>query len=70
LNSHDRAVSFHLPPTPGGQKWQFVLDTARPEQMEATGPYRGGRRYRLGPRAIAIFKHRAAGLGSPALTHE
>jgi glycogen operon protein len=57
LNAANRAVDFLLPRPPLDRPWTLVLDTNQPAEPEDPPEYRGGTRYRLAPRAIAILKH-------------
>jgi isoamylase len=57
LNASDRAVEFRLPAAPRGLRWTFLLDTARPNEPEHSGHYRGSGRYQVRPRSMAMFRH-------------
>jgi isoamylase len=61
FNTSDRAVQFSLPPVDHGRDWRLALDTSHPEWQEGrpcgTGTGAEGRRYRLGPRSVAVLKH-------------
>jgi isoamylase len=57
MNSSDEPVEFKLPPTIESRRWEFVLDTARPQVAPGRERRRGGRSYRLVGRSMAIFKH-------------
>jgi isoamylase len=59
LNASDRALDFRLPRPPAEQAWRLVLDTARPGQPE--GRLHAQDAYHLGPRAMAVLKHRPTG---------
>ncbi len=56
LNASDNAMEFRLPGPAAGQRWLFVLDTARPHEPERTTAYRGAR-YQVLPRSMAMFRH-------------
>ncbi|HEX6030033.1 MAG TPA: glycogen debranching protein GlgX [Tepidiformaceae bacterium] len=57
FNNAERTVPFRLPVPPGEQRWALALDTARPEKEEGWEWYRGGRRYALAPRSMAVLRH-------------
>jgi glycogen operon protein len=65
LNSNDAVVEFTLPRTPNRERWQLVLDTARPDSIETAVtryvPLR--RRFPVEGRSLVILRHR-----SPALS--
>jgi len=55
FNASDNPVDFRIPRPPRGQRWTFVLDTARPDEVEQAGNYRGAR-YQVKPRSMAMFR--------------
>jgi glycogen operon protein len=57
MNSSDEPVEFRLPPTLEGRRWEFVLDTSRPDEAAGRHRRRGGRMYRVNGRSMTIFKH-------------
>ncbi len=57
FNNRDRAHDFRLTPPPGDQRWALVLDTARPEKEDGSEWFRGGRRFHMEPRSMAVFRH-------------
>ncbi|MGE5596544.1 MAG: glycogen debranching protein GlgX [Hyphomicrobiales bacterium] len=56
LNADHENVEFRLPPAPAATRWIFVLDTAEPDAAEGSRGYRGGSRYELTSRSVAILK--------------
>jgi len=58
LNSNDQVVDFQVPSLDGEQNWTLVLDTNCPEATESARCYQSGSAYSLGPRSMAILKHR------------
>ena len=55
LNAHPDAVSFQLPASPSGQRWQRVLDTAEEEGLGHDHEYRPGTGYDLQGRSLVLF---------------
>ena len=54
MNAHHEAISFMLPKTRGGQRWERVLDTADPQGESPQ--YNGAEGYDLQARSIAVFR--------------
>ena len=55
LNAHHEDMSFHLPATRGGQRWERLLDTARPKEYTTDAPSP----YPLTARSLVVFRTRA-----------
>ena len=60
LNAGDQAVIFRVPPPAREDVWKLELDTSWPDQVEVHRRYRGGRRYALRPRSMAVLSHQRA----------
>ncbi len=63
LNSNDHPCNFTLPLTPNRSRWQMVLDTARPDGLDAAArqlPLR--RRFTVQGRSMVILSHRTPAL--------
>ena len=58
LNAHHEPLPFTLPAHKRGVRWERLLDTARPAQGERTSPLKGGARYDLGARSLAVLRLR------------
>jgi isoamylase len=56
FNASDGDVRFKLPPAPGSGRWSLVFDTMRPELAEDSEWFRGGRRWTLGARSMAMLR--------------
>ncbi len=54
FNAYHEAVSFKLPSTGAGERWELLLDTAAPASMPRH--FRRGHRYDLGARALAVLR--------------
>jgi glycogen operon protein len=57
FNNGDPEVPFRLPDPPAEQRWGLILDTAHPEKGDRWDWYRGGRRFALHGRSMAVFVH-------------
>jgi glycogen operon protein len=60
FNTSDRAVQFTLPPVDHGRDWRLALDSSHPDWQEGRPCGTGSgaeRRYRIGPRSVAVLKH-------------
>jgi len=57
FNTSDRAVTFTFPAVNHGNAWRLALDTANPTRYEGRPRGFDGRRYRVGPRSMAVLKH-------------
>jgi len=57
FNTSDRALTFTLPQVNHGSVWRLALDSMHPELAEGRPPRFDGRRYRVGPRSVAVLKH-------------
>jgi isoamylase len=57
FNTSDRAVTFTFPAVNHGNAWRLALDTANPDRPEGRPRGFDGRRYRVGPRSVVVFKH-------------
>jgi glycogen operon protein len=56
LNAHHMALTFTLPAHKRGVSWQLVIDTsARRHHPKTVVPLRGGERYELEPRSLAVL---------------
>jgi glycogen operon protein len=69
FNTSDRAVTFTFPAVNHGNAWRLALDTSNPDRPEGRPRGFDGRRYRVGPRSVVVFKHPeadAAQLSAPA----
>ena len=56
LNAHHEPLPFTLPAHKRGVRWERLLDTARPAQGGRTSPLKGGARYELGARSLAVLR--------------
>ncbi len=65
FNTSDRAVSFTLPQVNDGGPWRLALDSTHPDWPEGRPRGFDGRRYRVGPRSVAVLKHVLVGPASP-----
>jgi glycogen operon protein len=59
VNSHHDVVNFSLPETPGGARWDLLIDTNRPDQTELE-PFSFGTVYAVTGRSLLLFALRAA----------
>ncbi len=67
FSSHHEEIAFSLPGTRSGQRWERVVDTARPEELSAEAPSP----YSLAPRSLAVFRTRStADVGSERISSE
>jgi glycogen operon protein len=57
LNSSPEGLEFRLPASPQGMRWALLLDSAFPALGEGVRHFRGGGRYPLQPRSLAVLKH-------------
>ena len=56
MNAGAEDVPFRLPATAAGGRWEFVLDTARPEDQEGARQFRSRAAYDLKSRSMAILR--------------
>jgi isoamylase len=56
LNAGTEQVNFRLPPPARHARWNLVLDTSYPN-LAAPRRFRGGGRYELGPRSLAVLEY-------------
>jgi hypothetical protein len=54
LNGGSDVIPFVLPPTAVAERWRSLTDTADPWQVSRS--LRGGERYQLQPRSMAVLK--------------
>ena len=54
FNAHHDDIPFSLPPTRSGQKWERLIDTARPSALAVKAPVP----YPLTGRSVAVFRTR------------
>src|SRR5579871_2638049 len=54
LNAHYDVVEFTLPPCPGGEAWQLVLDTRIPDE-EPMSRFAFGDKYQVTARSLLLF---------------
>jgi glycogen operon protein len=65
VNAHHEPIPFTLPETLGGQVWQCVLDTYKPEGEQRV--MRGGEQFDLRDRSLAVlFTREEAEASQPA----
>nr|MDQ2644920.1 glycogen debranching protein GlgX [Myxococcota bacterium] len=55
LNGHHEPIEFSLPPLSKGQAWERLIDTARPEALDAGAPSP----YSLSARSLVVFRTQA-----------
>jgi isoamylase len=55
LNSHWKPVSFVLPIQSAPTRWELLLDTREPLPPSVRRPFKGGTKYRLEARSLALF---------------
>ena len=62
LNAHHEPLPFALPAHRRGVRWELLLDTARWDEREQgkSPAFKGGARYELGARSIAVLQLRKA----------
>jgi len=56
FNGHHETIRFSLPPLNEGQRWERLMDTARPEALDGDAPSP----YPLAARSLSVFRTRAA----------
>jgi isoamylase len=55
FNGHHEAIRFSLPPLNPGQRWERLIDTARPDALDVDSPDP----YPLSARSVAVFRTHA-----------
>ena len=57
MNADEAACDFRLPTAGSAGRWTTLLDTALPNEPAGSRRYRGGGRYPLAGRSMAILAH-------------
>jgi glycogen operon protein len=55
MNAHVESMPFRLP-TPGGERWELLIDTARPDVPETGEAHDGGTTVRLEARSLQLLR--------------
>ena len=58
FNGHHERIDFSLPPLNPGQRWERLMDTARPEALDVDSP----NPYPLSARSVTVFRTQASDL--------
>jgi len=58
LNAHHEPVTFVLPACRPAVRWEVILDTRSPTGKHQLRFVFGGKRYEMGSRSLAFFRHR------------
>ena len=61
INSHHERVRFTLPAHRKEVRWEPMLDTRGPIHSKLVKPFKGGQKYDLGPRTLALLRLRSNG---------
>jgi isoamylase len=61
LNSHSEPIPFLLPNIPGASEWHLVIDTRSYPNLPEVGRFRGGERFPLAARSLALLARRNSG---------
>ena len=59
INSHHERVRFTLPAHRKEVRWEPMLDTRGPIHSKLVKPFKGGQKYDLGPRTLALLRLRS-----------
>jgi glycogen operon protein len=58
FNAHHEPLPFVLPAHQRGVRWEMLLDTSKPEELEDQKQFRGGDSFELKARSIAVLRLR------------
>jgi glycogen operon protein len=57
-NAHHEAMPFTMPAHKRGVRWERLFDTTHPQSEDKVSLFKGGMRYDLGPRSLALLRLR------------